>query len=65
MTIIFIAAAFLLGLLIGVLIMAKAYDGTMLIENNNDDEKTMWTLQYDGDPYEIPKKKSVRFKIKS
>lgn len=37
-------------------------DGTMTIRE--DDEKIKWELHYNGDPYEINKKRTVTFKIK-
>ena len=40
----------------------RKYDG-MFVVDDSDEETTRWTLQYDGDPTEIPKKKFVLFRV--
>lgn len=39
-------------------------DGTITVDMT-DDNKIFWNIDYDGDPYELQKKKTVTFKIRT
>ena len=39
-------------------------DGTITVDQTSDD-KIIWNIKYDGDPYELQKKKTVTFKIRT
>ena len=39
-------------------------DGTITVDMT-DDNKIIWNIDYDGDPYELQKKKTVTFKIRT
>lgn len=39
-------------------------DGTITVDMT-DDNKIVWNIDYDGDPYELQKKKTVTFKIRT
>ena len=41
----------------------KMLDGTITVDETSD-EKIVWNIKYDGDPYELQKRDTVTFKIK-
>lgn len=64
-----IGIIFIIGCLIGFVfgftlhaILSGGYDGRLTVDDTNE-VKTNWVLQYDGDPDEITKKKSIRFQV--
>lgn len=46
------------------IIDSKRYDGKMIIMTNDDGNK-IFSLELNGDPAELPKKKSITFKVDS
>ena len=60
-----------IGIIIGFVIGAAFavfvglyYDGELIVDDS-DDETTHWTLQYNKDPMNITKRKSIRFRVKT
>lgn len=41
----------------------QMYDGTFVIDNGYKDNKKVWFLNVDSDVEEIPKKKTLRFRV--
>lgn len=63
-TILAYALAIFGGLMIGSVLANRVwpkYDGELIIKET--DEKIVWILRYDGDPYDLPDRTSVKLKI--
>ena len=58
----FIAAAFLVGLLAGRFLLPRKYDGTFKIDKT-DELRDVYSMDFNVDLNDIPKKKSVLFKV--
>lgn len=57
-----------IGLIVGFLICCipkflSSYDGSIIIDDT-DNDKTTWIIAYDGDPYEISKRKVIKLKVR-
>lgn len=58
-------SGFIVGFIVGYFLGKKKermYDGTFVIDNKYDDKK-VWFLNVDSDVEEIPKKRSLRFRV--
>lgn len=55
-------AAFLVGLLVGRFLLPKKYDGTFKI-NRTDELRDVYSMDFNVDLDDIPKRKSVLFKV--
>ena len=62
MELIYILIGVFVGLLVGK-IFSRRYDGIIIVDDSKED-KTNWILQYNGDPNDILKRKSIRFKVR-
>lgn len=54
---------YMIGKVIANVLCGRRADGTITIDLTGDN-KIIWNIDYDGDPYELQKKKTVTFKIK-
>lgn len=61
MFVVYILLCFLLGFLLGRLNGSRS-DGVIVVDDS-DEETTHWTLQYNKDPNDLPKKKSIRLRV--
>lgn len=63
MNYIFIIFGCLLGIIIGILIKKKRYDGLFIIDDS-DDEITKWVIDIKYNPEILYNKKEIRLKVK-
>lgn len=65
MSIVCVLIIFILGAIFGGVahsILTSEYDGRMYVDSSND-EKDLWTLEYDGEIEALTNKKSIRLRI--
>ena len=63
---VFVLAAvvgYMIGKVLSNALNRRPADGTITIDLTGDN-KIIWNINYDGDPYELQKKKTVTFKIR-
>ena len=62
MVYLFVVMAFLVGLVIGRFVRTRKYDGTFKIDKT-DEFRDVYSMDFNVDLDDIPKKKSVLFKV--
>ena len=57
-----VIVGFMIGRLLYGIIFGNKVDGTITVDMS-DDNKIIWKINYDGDPYELQERDKVTFKI--